>query len=463
MTQLVPLVMFGWIPLVLGMFVALPTRIAVAAAFVIAWLFLPNASYSFQGFPDYTKISATTAGVLIATILFDPRRLMTYRFHWIDIPIIVWCVAPFMSSVTNGLGAYDGASAVLNAVIAWGLPYFLGRVYFSDLAGAKILCSAILIGGLIYIPLCLYEVRMSPQLHRMVYGYHQHHFIQTMRGDGWRPTVFMQHGLMVGMWMAAAAMVAAWMWAGRSLREVKWAPLSGVFLALAGTTVLCKSFGALILLVASVGVLATVRFLRSPVALVALALAPGGYMAMRTVGGWSGGQLVQAVEMVQPARAASLEFRIDNETMLIDRAMQRKVFGWGGWGRARVANEAGEDISTTDGLWIITFGNNGLIGLAALTAVFLAPPMLFARRIPAKSWLTASVAPAAGLATLIVMYQIDNLFNAMVNPIFLLGVGSVAGIACRVRLAGSQPGRLRADSTQARGRRHGPMIVKGAS
>ena len=58
------------------------------------------------------------------------------------------------------------------------------------------------LGGLIYVPLCLFEVRMSPQLHNMVYGFAQHSFGQTVRGGGWRPMVFMQHGLAVGLFMS---------------------------------------------------------------------------------------------------------------------------------------------------------------------------------------------------------------------------------------------------------------------
>ena len=35
------------------------------------------------------------------------------------------------------------------------------------------LCLSIIIGGVIYLPLCLYEIRMSPQLHSIFYGFLQ--------------------------------------------------------------------------------------------------------------------------------------------------------------------------------------------------------------------------------------------------------------------------------------------------
>jgi hypothetical protein len=43
---------------------------------------------------------------------------------------------------------------------------------------------------------------------------------QTMRFGGWRPTVFMEHGLMVGMWMSMAAMIGLWLWWTGTLKRV---------------------------------------------------------------------------------------------------------------------------------------------------------------------------------------------------------------------------------------------------
>ena len=48
---------------------------AVIAAFLIAWLFLPMAGFRLAGLPDYTKMSATTLGVLMGAALFDADRL----------------------------------------------------------------------------------------------------------------------------------------------------------------------------------------------------------------------------------------------------------------------------------------------------------------------------------------------------------------------------------------------------
>ena len=163
--------LFGWIPVILLLFATLPSRRAVVAASISAWLFLPVAQFPLPGLPDYTKVSATTAGLLLGTVLFDGGRFSGLRLRWFDLPILVWCVIPFASSVANSLGAYDGLSGVVNRTLTWALPYLIGRAYFSDLDGLRELATGILVGGLIYMPLCLWEIRMSPQLHRVIYGY----------------------------------------------------------------------------------------------------------------------------------------------------------------------------------------------------------------------------------------------------------------------------------------------------
>src|SRR5688572_29661985 len=184
MQILVTLALIGWIPVVFFLFMIFPPRRAVLVAFLLAWLFLPMAGIQIAGLPDYTKMSATCFGVLLAAAVFDADRLLSFRLSWIDIPVGVYCCSPFVTSVINGLGMYDGVSNVVNQTVAWGLPYFIGRVYFSDPQGVRELAVAMVIGGMVYIPLCWFEMRISPQLHRFVYGYHQHNFYQQVRYGG---------------------------------------------------------------------------------------------------------------------------------------------------------------------------------------------------------------------------------------------------------------------------------------
>src|SRR4051812_47822860 len=159
--------MIGWIPTVFALFAYLPPRRAMITSFVGAWLFLPMASYPLPFLPDYTKMSATCVGVFLATLVFDTNRVLRFRPSWVDLPLAVFCGGAFVTSITNGLGVWDGSSNMLSQVITWGLPYFIGRLYCSDSRGLRELAVGIFIGGLLYVPFCLFEMRMSPQLHNL--------------------------------------------------------------------------------------------------------------------------------------------------------------------------------------------------------------------------------------------------------------------------------------------------------
>lgn len=428
--------MFGWIPVVLFIFATLPPRRAVIASFLIAWLFLPLASYSISGLPDYTKMSATCAGVLMATVLFDPARFLSFRLHWADLPVLAWCCVPMMSSLSNGLGPYDGFSATLGQTVKWGFPYFIGRLYFSDWNGLKELAIGIFIGGLVYVPLCLWEIRMSPQLHYQLYGFRVGGFHETYRFGGWRPLVFMYTGLMVSMWMVAASLTGFWLWWSRTLpRRVNGIPTLWLVAALLITTVLCKSLGALALLCVGIGALVATKWTRSRIWVAGLLVIPVLYMTARTAGDWSADELVNAAAMISEDRAASLETRLTMEDRLTEKALRQPVFGWGGWGRNRVYDtRSGVDITITDGLWVLALGVNGVVGLAALTGAQLMPIVLLLRRIPARLWSQPMVAAAPVLALLLALYAIDNLMNAMVNPIYMLVAGGLTATLVRVRL-----------------------------
>ena len=321
--------------------------------------------------------------------------------------------------------------------MTWGFPYFLGRVYLNNLSGLRQLATGILMGGLIYVPLCLYEIRMSPQLHRMIYGFFPHSFAQTIRYGGWRPQVFMQHGLEVGVWMMAATLIGIWLWKTRGITQIWGIPISWLVSALLITFVLVKSTGAYLLLILGIAILFVSWQFRTAILIFFLIASMSSYLAQNALTEtYITDQIVASLEgFVPQERLQSLEFRFDNEELLADKARERIVFGWGGWGRNRVYdyNWAGElvDISVTDSLWIIAFGANGLVGLSSLFLSFFLPIIGFVKRYPATFWLNRKVAPAAVVAVILILYMLDCLLNSMVNPIFALACGGIAGVAIK--------------------------------
>lgn len=438
MNLLVYLVMFAWIPVVLYLFYRLPVQRALVVCFIGAWLFLPQVAFKVPGLPDITKMSVTCYGILLATLLFDAGRFKTFRLRWVDLPMVVWCLCPIVSSLTNDLGPYDGFATALDQTVTWGFPYFLGRLYLGNLSGLHQLAWGILVGGFVYVPLCLLEVRLSPQLHNWVYGFHAHSFAQTIRYGGFRPTVFMQHGLMVGMWMMSATLIGIWLWKTGTLKTLWNVPFWCLVLVLVVTFVLVKSTGAYALLLLGVLLLLLLTWSRTSVPLLLIILAMSGYLWLGTTGSLSAQQTHQLItfttQVTDLDRAQSLAFRLEHEQLLSAKARQKALFGWGGWGRARITDLYGRDLSITDSLWIITFGNLGILGLVSLMGVLLLPIVsLLWLRYPVATWSHAAVAPVAVLAVILLLYTIDCLVNAHVNPVFTLVAGGLSGLVAQER------------------------------
>jgi hypothetical protein len=418
-----------WFLAVLALFWTRAPREAVVASLVVGWLFLPVAGYPVTGLHSKTEIVAL--GVLVASLLLATEPWRRFRPSLLDLPVLVACLAPFASSVTNDLGLYNAGSDVLARSLKWGVPYLLGRVYLSDLRGLRAIATGAFLGGLAYVPLCLLEIRLSPQLHRFVYGYHQHEFIQTIRWGGFRPMVFMQHGLAVGLWMTAACLAGFWLWRTGARTRIWGIPISALLAVLVATTLLVKSAGALILLALGVAALVAARSLRTSLPVVLLLLAAPTYIAARTSGLWSGRDMVELARRFDPERADSLRTRLDNEDDLVKRAMEKKAFGWGGWGRAEIKDEEGRSISIRDGLWVIVIGESGLVGLVGLNAFFLLPVVVLLWRYRSRLWRDPALAPAAAIAVLLPLVVIDSLLNAFGAPLFTASAGAIAGFALR--------------------------------
>jgi hypothetical protein len=463
MAQYVPVLIVAWLPVAHLLFRRLPGPVAALAVVILGQLFLPEilSEASETGGPaplplpifKFTKANTIGYALLVGSISADWRRWRTVTPRWYDLPMVAMCLSPLVSSVVNSDGPaggfYTGGNLLLSQVMSWGVPYWCGRLYLGDLAGLQAAAAAIVLGGVIYAPLCLFELRFSPQLHNWVYGYFQHEFIQTVRGESFRPMVFMEHGLMVGLWMAVAALTAFWLWHEQTFRVVGLHPrwpalgLGWIALGLAGVAALLHSAGAVVLGAAGAAALVIAKRYRTAVPLMILILLPPVYVAARYTEAWDGQDLVALVRDWSPERAQSLDFRFKNEYKLLHRAKEQPIFGWGDSGAARRIEGETQTKVVTDSLWIIALGNRGLFGLVALLAVLMTPVLLFLRANPPARWLGPADAPAAVLAVAVSLYLLDHMVNAMVNPVFALVAGGLTGAFAPndVRASSSTAGR----------------------
>jgi hypothetical protein len=447
----VPIVLLGWPLVSLLLFVFLSPRRALIANFVAGWLIIPVASLPLPGFPEFSKTTSMAVGAVLGVLLFDARRLGAFRPRPFDLPALALVLAPFPAALANGLGAYDGLSGVLGAFEIWGVPWMIGRLYGRDPHLLRDVEVAVVIGALAYVPICLWEIRMSPQLNYWLYGFYPFRFHTTRRLGGYRPVGFFRHGIELGMMMMSAALISVSFQLADKRDRILGVPITWVSAILLATTALTRALGGLILLAAGTVAMLITRISRRPILIGLLILAPLAYIGLRFSGTMPEERLVSLAASVSPERAASLETRLEHEAALADKAFERPIFGWSGWGRSRVYDERGKDRSLTDGLWIILFGQYGLVGLGSWLAIMLGPPVLAWRRLGTQRLLEGSSAPALAAVILLPLHTVNWLVNGFVNPVVpmlasaLLALGgSASGTSPRRRsrrrgTGGSQP------------------------
>ena len=437
-TPLVYAALFGFPIMILMIGLSLGARRAVTFALISGPLFLPQAMQPITGFIDYSNVTAVSFSIALVIMITDGGRLQRYRFHPVDIFILMIPAVASASSIINGIGVSDALSTIVYQSLFWVVPYMAGRLYYGRDAG-RTLCYAIMFGAIVYVPLCLYEVRMSPQLHTEFYGFFPHSFIQTYRFGGFRPNVFMQHGLAVALMMASGTFLAIWFARTRrgvtTIFEISILPFAAALLV---TTVLCKSVGAIALLAffaAMASVLPRKLLVRL---LIPIALLPSIYVGAR-VAGVSVTPVTDTIAMVNEDRANSLRARVGAEEKLRVRAMEKPFFGRGGWGEFKQTDETGDRSVTTDSLWIINFGKYGLLGLIALFGSLTAPVLMALRQVARGHIPAGARETTIGLSVILTMFLFDSTVNAMLNPAFVAAAGGLVTTAMLARNAARAP------------------------
>ena len=200
------------IPLMVGVFFVLRPALAALVVAFGAEMFLPEgASFKLPLMPYFDKHNLPYLCILAACLLRCPGRVTKLpKERWIVLLALLLVAGGVMTGMTNGdslifgggeqvfipgLTVKDGFFMGISQFLGTFLPFYLGYALFRRAEDFEDMIAALAIAGLVYIPFAMVELRMSPQWHRWIFGYAQHAFDQTIRWGGYRPMVFMSHGL----------------------------------------------------------------------------------------------------------------------------------------------------------------------------------------------------------------------------------------------------------------------------
>lgn len=283
--------------------------------------------------------------------------------------ILLLLLLPFITVMNNpepvyngaywksGLTLYDSISAILLAYLKI-LPFIIAVQIIKTHKDLMQIVKLLVIAGLCYSLLILFEIRMSPKLHTWIYGFFPHSWGQQARFGGFRAVVFMGHGLLVSMFLAVC-LAAATINFKNNIKTFN-IPCSIIVLYLFFVLVVSKSVGAFIL---GFGLMLSIAFIpnlikkKIAIAIISLVIF---YPMLSMFGMFPHLDLLELVNSWDAERAQSLEFRFYHEMRLLEHAQQKLYFGWGSWGRNRLAD------SVTDGYWITILSSYGAIGFSLI-------------------------------------------------------------------------------------------------
>lgn len=453
--SLAVLMLLAWPGVVAVMFRKMPLERALIWSILGGYLLLPQVTeINLPGIPSFDKVTIPNLSAFVACCALWGRLPSPMPASWPGRALMLaFLVSPAFTVLTNlqpvrfglddlgmlaiidytrievgglpGLRMYDSFSALAQQVLLM-LPFFLAREALRSTEAIREILVALVVAGAIYALPMLFEVRFSPQLHTRFYGFFQHDFIQAIRAGGYRPFVFMPHGLWVAFFAFMVLMSATALWRterGPRRRLWGWAMVLG-----AGLVVICKSMGVIVFSLIFVPVALLLKPRAHLIIALALSVVVITYPALRGLGLIPLEALVQQVAERYPDRAQSLEYRFDNENEVLAHAEAKPLLGWGGWGRFFPHDpETGRTEVVVDGLWIIAIGNNGWLGYAALFGLLALPIWSLAW----YAWRAGAAPPASvSILTLVLAVNlVDLLPNATLIPFTWLICGALLGHA----------------------------------
>ncbi len=387
--------------------------------------------------PPLDKMSVTALGVLVLCWAYGSRTPRPRPSYLFLLCAAAFVLAPMFSSFTNSYELQTGGKSIpgfypLTALKFAGrnflllVPMYIGFRYLTTDKARAALLTAIPTAMLFYSLPMLFEIRMSPQLHRWIYGYFPHaSFAQQIRDGGFRPVVFFSHGLALALFTAIAMLTALILVRSRTRILGHWAGLTATYLS--GMLLLCKSLGPTLYAIALGPVILQTKPRTWVLIGCAASLFVCAYPLLRSTGHAPIDAVTSLARSVSADRARSFQVRVQNEEQLLAKANQKPMFGWGGWGRNRIYDQwTGQDISVTDGGWIIQFGTYGWVGYLGLFGLLTIAEFLTLKGTGKE--LTPANIHRGGLGILLAIYIVDAIPNSTDLSLIFLIAGAAAAL-----------------------------------
>lgn len=427
--------LLSWPIIVFFLSAKLGAKRAAAWTVLGALLFLPT-SGSFRiaaGIPVLDKISVTFLGLILLTFSYK-RTCLGIRSRLATIFFIGLTISPFLTAITNqdvtisggsiiaGLDWYEGISATANQFF-FIYSFLFARKYFTQNNDILLIMKVNVVGGLIYILPAALEIILSPFISRILYGIDTFIYVTDARYGGYRPIVLLGNGLNCSFFFAVACISSIVLYRIDARTSVASKAKSTVLFVMLGACKAAASFlyGCLGLLLMS-----TLRSRSISTAAAIIALIAFFYPILRSNDLFPVQKATNIVSEFDVERAGSIRTRFEQEDALLQRASERPLFGWGRFGRNRVFDQGGTDVTLSDGRWIIILGQYGYFGFIAEFGLILTVILRARAKIRSISD-EAYTLPSAGLSLILSVILLDQLPNASISPWAYFICGSLLG------------------------------------
>ena len=426
------LIFFSWPVFVLWLLFTYPVKKAIFTAITLATLLLPAAfSVDPPFIPPLDKNTITVISIPIFLFLLG-KNFDIFKSGFITKLFIVYFIALIVSVELNslpiisatkylpGLTQYDAFSEIIRAIL-YALPFFLGRYFSTNLRETEEFYKMLVIMMLIYTIPMLIELRISPQLHYLIYGIVPADFIQQVREGGYRPMVLLGHGLGLAFYVSTAT-VAAGALCKNKVRTTITSPFA-IIVYLVIILVFCKTWSAMLYAFFGLIFIFKLKPTKQVKWSFIIAVMFTLYPVAKVADVFPQEAIISAISQYSPERAQSLDFRFKNEDEMLAHAMKKPFFGWGGWGRNRLySTEDGRDLSVIDGRWIGELGVNGWIGFL-LSYTILLVPLYYAQKAIHYIKEPKDRVYFASLAIMLMICIVDSIPNTCMGPMHLFFAG----------------------------------------